>query len=123
MLNERNSPKFRRPHALAAAFTGELLRTPAIPRGAELPSVKARAFQAREKQPNQDDGFSRGGLYPARERVGLARLRAHKPRVSNREIRQKKCHTLQSNFQPISLKTNDRHLKEVTHLFRGPRDV
>ena len=122
-MNESNGQKFRSPHALAPAFTGEFLRTPAIPRDAELPLVKARAFQAREKQPHQDDGFSRGSLYPAKERVGLARLCAHQSRVSNREIRRKKCHTLQSNFQPISLKTNDRHLKEVTHLFRGPRDV
>jgi hypothetical protein len=121
MTNESNSLEFRRPHALPAAFIGEFLRTPAIPRGAELPLVKARAFQAREKQPHQSDGFSRGGLYPAKERVGPACLCAHQSRVLNREIRQKKCHTVQSNSRPISLKTKDRHPHKVTHFFRGPR--
>src|SRR5579863_9464886 len=31
-----------------------------------------------------------------------------------------KCHTVQSSFQPIPLKTNDRYPGKVTHFFRGP---
>jgi len=31
---------------------------------------------------------------------------------------QTKCHTMPSHFRPISLKTNDRHPDEVSHLFK-----
>ncbi len=46
---------------------------------------------------------------------GLRAKSAHKPRTFARQSRQKKCHTVQSNFICKSLKTNDRHPKEVTH--------
>jgi hypothetical protein len=117
MLKERKTRMSRVPQTRFAAFTREYVRAPAVPRGAGRPLVNARAFQAREKQPHQNDGFSRGSLYPGKERGGSARLCARKSRISNREIRQKKCHTMQSNFQRISLKTNDRYPNKVTHFF------
>jgi hypothetical protein len=117
MLNEGTTRMTGVPQTLSEAFTREYLRAPAIPRVAGLPSVKARAFRAREKQPHQNDGFSRSRLYSAKKRGGPAHLCARKSRVPSQEIRQKKCHTMQSNFQRISLKTNDRYPNKVTHFF------
>src|SRR5271154_1303859 len=72
MLNERRTRMSRAPRTLSAAFSGDRLRAPAVPRGVGLPLVKARAFQAREKQPHQNDGFSRGRLYSTKEPGGSA---------------------------------------------------
>ena len=50
---------------------------------------------------------------------------SHQPRAcpsarrdSARNFRQTKCHTMPSNFRPISLKTNDRHPHKVSHFFK-----
>src|SRR5271155_5521669 len=117
MTCERTTRTSQSPQTLSAAFTRGWLCAPGVTRGAGLPLVKARAFQAREKQPHRNDGFGRGSLHPAKERRGPARLCAHKSRLSDHEIRQTKCHTMQGNSQRISLKTNDWHPHKVSHLF------
>jgi len=133
MLNERKSRISRARQALAEPRM-QTARSASLPSrvtnyesqvtayGSQItgrPLVKARAFQAREKQPYQNDGFSRGRFCSTTDQVSPARLRAHKPRVSNHEILQLKCHTMPSKVRLISLKTNVRQPREASHFFKG----
>lgn len=133
MLNERKSRMSRARQALAEPRM-QTARSASLPSrvtnyesqvtayGSQItgrPLVKARAFQAREKQPYQNDGFSRGCPYSTIKRGDPALLCAHEPRVSNHGILQLKCHTMPSNCQRISLKTNGRHPHKVSHFFKG----
>lgn len=146
MCWEHGSRKSSAPQVLAESRLQGSEPACSFSRVARRSLAKARAFKAREKSPHQNNGFSRGLFYstlmPNRNRCNLLKTNDRCTFYSTqnqggiradfvldaarffcnfeRAQRQMKCHTLQSLFQPISLKTNDRRPHKVTHNFRRP---